>query len=126
MERSYEYKTYTVNMEAKRLIFVTDIHNCQFDWCNTSNRERMELLCKCLREEYERQPYDAILSLGDYSLDFWAWREGGSFLWKTPVSNTDNFVKKYVPQMPADFYMIPGNHEQYGNEAWSKIVGTPR
>ena len=97
MGHPYKYKTYTVNMEAKRLIFVTDIHNCQFDWCNTSNRERMELLCKCLREAYERQPYDAILSLGDYSLDFWAWREGGSFLWKTPVSNTDDFGEKGIP-----------------------------
>ena len=126
MEHSYKYQTYTVNVEAKRLLFVTDIHNCHFDWCNTSNQKRMELLCKCLREEYKKQPYDAILSLGDYSLDFWAWREGGSFLWETPVSNTDGFVKKYVPQMPVDFYMIPGNHEQYGNEAWSKIVGKPR
>ena len=126
MEHPYKYQTYTVNAEAKRLLFVTDIHNCHLEWCNTSNRERMEFLCKCLQEEHERQPYDAILSLGDYSLDFWAWREGGSFLWDTPVSNTDDFVKKYVPKMPVDFYMIPGNHEQYGNEAWNKIVGRPR
>lgn len=126
MEHPYKYKTYKVNVETKRLLFVTDIHNCRFEWCNTSNQERMELLCRSLREEYEKQPYDAILSLGDYSLDFWKWREGGSFLWETPVSNTDHFVKNYVPQMPVDFYMIPGNHEQYGNELWSKIVGKPR
>ena len=86
----------------------------------------MELLCRSLREAHVRQPYDAVLSLGDYSLDFWAWNEGGSFLWEPPVSNTDVFVKKYVPFMPTEFYMIPGNHEQYGEQDWVRITGRPR
>ncbi len=126
MRSPYQYKTYTVNREADRLLFVTDIHHCHGDWYGEKSSDRMELLCKSLREEHERKPYDAILSLGDYSLDFWAWSEGGSYLWDPPVSNTDAFVKTYVPQMPTDFYMIPGNHEQYGHEDWLKITGMPR
>ena len=126
MEHPYKYKTYVVNCEAKRLLFVTDIHHCHGNYYEMESRDRMDLLCKCLREEHERQPYDAILSLGDYSLDFWAWNEGGSFLWDPPVSNTAVFVETYVPQMPTDFYMIPGNHEQYGEETWQNMTGMPR
>ena len=126
MGSAYKYNTYTIDFEAKRIVFVTDIHNCHIEWHDMTTQDRMELLCKSLGEEYERQPYDAILSLGDYSLDFWAWRVGGSFLWNPPVSRTEDFLKKYVPKMPAAFYMIPGNHEQYGNEIWNEIVGTPR
>ena len=126
MEHSYKYPTYTVHCNTNRLLFVTDIHHCHGDWYGTESCDRMDLLCRSLRKEHETRPYDAILSLGDYSLDFWAWNEGGSFLWEPPISNTEVFVKTYVPQMPTDFYMIPGNHEQYGQEAWLKITGMPR
>ena len=121
-----KYSVYTVNFDKARLLLATDIHNCQFDWYDMKTEDRMELFTKSLIDEYERKPYDAIVTLGDYSLDFWAWNEGGSYLWETPVSRTDEFIKKYVSRMPTDFYMIPGNHEQYGNEIWQKIVGTPR
>lgn len=120
------YQTYTVPCDAQRLIFVTDIHHCHGTWYGMDGEDRMDLLCRTLNREYEAKPYDAILSLGDYSLDFWAWEVGGSCLWETPVSYTDDFVKKYVPQMPTAFYMIPGNHEQYGGEAWQRITGMPR
>jgi predicted phosphodiesterase len=126
MENRFEYKTYTIPAEAGRLILVTDIHCCHAAWYGVDNADRMELLCKTLQEEFEAKPYDAILSLGDYSLDFWAWEEGGSYLWDPPVSRTAEFVTTYVPRMPADFYMIPGNHEQYGDKTWQKITGFPR
>ena len=126
MEQTTPYKVYTIEGEAKRLLLVTDIHSCQGDWYGVPNHDRMERLCEVIREEYERKPYDAILSLGDYSLDFWAWNEGGSYLWDPPVSNTEDFVKRYVPRMPTDFYMIPGNHEQYGEATWQGITGMPR
>ena len=126
MKTSCNYTAYTVSCEAKRLLLVTDIHSCHIKWHELENGERMTLLCKALNEEHKKQPYDAILSLGDYSLDFWGWNNGGSYLKDPPVSNTEEFVKKYVSQMPTNFYIIPGNHEQYGNETWRKIVGTPR
>ena len=120
------YKEYTVRYNTGRLIIVTDIHNCHCVWHGASNEERMELLCESLREEYQKRPYDAIISLGDYSLDYWAFNEGGSCLWDVPVSRTAEFVKKYVPLMPTEFFMIPGNHEQYGMKAWESITGRPR
>ena len=126
MDNRYLYQTYTVSCKEKRLLLVTDIHNCHIDWYGTTAAERLTRMCQCFREQYERQPYDAILSLGDYSLDFWKWNEGGSYLWDPPVSRTEEFVKNYIPQMPTEFFMIPGNHEQYSHKDWQRITGRPR
>ena len=123
---SCAYPVYEVKCENKRLVLVTDIHHCHGDWYETQSDDRMNLLCSCLKEAHEQKPFDAIVTLGDYSLDFWKYQVGGSWLWNPPVSYTDDFVKKYVPQMPAPFYMIPGNHEQYGHEDWLRITGKPR
>ncbi|MBQ4625261.1 MAG: hypothetical protein IJB51_12045, partial [Clostridia bacterium] len=103
------YKLYRVDQAKKRLVIATDIHHCHMVWHDTVSDDRMSRLCEVLNREYEKAPYDGVLALGDYSLDHWAWNEGGSFLWNPPVSHTDLFVKKYLPQMPTAWYMIPGN-----------------
>lgn len=121
------YTEYTLNPpENNRILLVTDIHNCHAEWYHTKNEDRMELLCKALTEAYEKRPYDVILCLGDYSLDFWVCNIGGSYLWDKPVSRTQEFVEKYRSRFPVQSFMIPGNHEQYGNEKWKEITGTPR
>ncbi|MBR5867886.1 MAG: metallophosphoesterase [Clostridia bacterium] len=120
------YTTYHLDNNQRRLLIVTDIHHCHPVWHDTKSEDRMELLCKTLGDAYEKSPYDAILALGDYSLDHWAWNEGGSFLWEPPVSNTGNFVRDYIPKTPAQWFMIPGNHEQYGPKDWETITGRPR
>lgn len=120
-----EYKTYSIECKYKRLIIVTDIHNCHKEW-HAETEKRMERLCEALNAEYQRAPYDAILMLGDYSLDFWGWEIGGSYLWEKPVSYTEDFVRRFVPRLPAEVYMIPGNHEQYSEADFIRITGYPR
>ena len=66
------------------------------------------------------------LCLGDVSLDFWAWNEGGSYLWDPPVSRTAEFMEKIAPRFPGPFYITPGNHEQYAPGDWERITGQPR
>ena len=112
--------------ENKRILIVTDIHYCDKIWHDATKEERADALCKALQEEYNQNPYDAILCLGDYSLDFWAWDTFGSYLGTPSVSNTRNFVEQVVPRFPRKPYLIPGNHEQYGNEKWKEITGFPR
>lgn len=126
MESCYEYQTYTIPCNEKRLLLITDVHNCHIDWYGTSAEERLSQMCRCLSEHYRRQPYDAILALGDYSLDFWKWNEGGSYLWNPPVSRTEEFVQRYLPLLPTECFMIPGNHEQYSHADWMRITGRPR
>ena len=121
------YTEYVIeNTKNKRIMIMTDIHNCQFDWYGVKNEDRMNLMCEAVSEEDKNSPFDAILCLGDYSLDFWKWNEGGSYLWNPPVSRTAEFMEKYYPRFPKKAYMIPGNHEQYKNEDWIRITGFPR
>ena len=121
------YTEYTVeSAENKRIIIITDIHNCHFEWHDTKNEDRMELMCEMLEKEYGIKNFDAILALGDYSLDYWKWNEKGSYMWDPPVSRTDEFMKKYYTRFPAKTYIIPGNHELYSNEEWIYFTGFPR
>ena len=64
-----QYKEYIIEKsENNRLLIVTDIHNCHIEWFETPTYDRMEFLCDCVNKEYEKRPFDGILSLGDYSL----------------------------------------------------------
>ena len=74
-----------------RVILMSDIHYCN-DWYGITPEMKREMLCADLEREYERYPYDALLLLGDYSLDHWAWDTKGSYLTKG-VSNTKKFVE---------------------------------
>lgn len=107
----------------KRIILASDIHDCNGDWYGMKNRDRMECFVRDMNAEYEKNPYDLILFLGDYSLDHWIY--GGSWL-SEGVSNTADFVKTVASRMPAPYYMLAGNHEQYGDARWLEITGFHR
>lgn len=112
-------------MNKTKVIFCSDVHLCHIDWYGRSSADRMENMVETLNQIYDEEPYEKIVFLGDYSLDHWKWGIGGSFLGQG-VCNTDNFIKHYAKRLKADYYMAPGNHEQYGYENWKKITGTDR
>lgn len=111
--------------ESKRILLISDVHNCHKDWYGVTNAERMERFIKHLHEEHARAPYEMILFLGDYSLDFWEWDELGCYV-DHQESRTREFVEKYLSRLPAPWYMVAGNHEQYGEEKWREITGCSR
>ena len=100
-----------------RIILASDIHHCHVTWYGVSSEERMERLVTHLNDEFERDPYDVILFLGDYSLDFWEWDIKGCYI-NEGKSYTRTFVDMYAPRLRAPYMMIAGNHEQYGEAAW--------
>ncbi|MGN1081826.1 MAG: metallophosphoesterase family protein [Acutalibacteraceae bacterium] len=112
-------------MKKTRILFCSDVHLCHINWYGRTSEDRMQNMVDDLNNYLSEKPYEKIVFLGDYSLDFWVCREGGTWL-NSHLSNTDNFIKKYASQLKAPYYMAPGNHEQYGYEDWLKIVGTPR
>ena len=113
-------------MDKKRILIISDPHYCHFDWYGVPSEERMERLVRHVNEEYEKQPFEMMLMLGDYSLDHWKWQIKGSWL-AEGKSYTDLFVKNYVSRLPkVPCYMIAGNHEQYGNEKWKELTGCDR
>ena len=107
------------------LMILTDVHLCHIDWSGMTSADRLRGMAERLRGEYAAKPYAAQLFLGDYSLDFWQWDVGGSWV-REGISNTARFVKTILPALPAPSCMIPGNHEQYGPALWRAITGGNR
>ena len=115
-------------MENKRIILASDIHLCHFDWFGVKAEDRVQKFIDDLKAEYEKQPYEALLLLGDYSLDHWKWQIKGSYIEKG-ISYTKRFVDEYLSQLaelPIEIRMIAGNHEQYGEELYHELTGYHR
>ena len=68
-------------MKRKRIILASDLHYCESGFYGMSRDEIAENLCNDLKNEYSRDPYSALLLLGDYSLDWWGdqgtWQKEG-------------------------------------------------
>lgn len=108
------------------LVILTDVHLCHINWYGMTSEERMDKMINDVNAFYEKQPYDATLFLGDYSLDYWETGNFGSWRHRG-VSNTYNFLTHYADRMTCpDYYILPGNHEQYGNDLWRAITGFDR
>ena len=115
-------------MESKRIILASDIHLCHADWYGVKAEDRVQKFIDDLKTEYEKQPYQALLLLGDYSLDHWKWQIKGSYIEKG-ISYTKRFVDEYLSQLndlPIEIRMIAGNHEQYGEKLYHELTGYPR
>lgn len=108
-----------------RILLTSDIHYCDMRWHGLDTKTIMTRMIDALQAEYNKEPYDLLLMLGDYSLDHWGWRPYGCYI-NSGVSYTEKFVKEIVPHLPCPSYMIPGNHEQYGNEKWKALTGFER
>ena len=112
-------------MSRKRILIASDIHWCHLEWYGVSNEERMERFVRHVEEEYEKDPFEALLLLGDYSLDHWAWNIKGCWLTEGR-SNTKLFsdhVLGKLKKLGVPMAAIGGNHEQYGNVLWHELTG---
>ena len=106
------------------LVMASDIHLCHLDWYGMKNADRVQKFIDDLNDFYDDEGYDAILYLGDYSLDYWETGNFGSWRHRG-VSNTYNFLKQYAARLTCpDYYILPGNHEQYGEELWEELSGS--
>lgn len=109
-----------------RILMASDLHDCEMVWYGVEADDRMQRMIKAFHEEYEKEPYDMLLLLGDYSLDFWMFPPYGSVI-NRGISFTTKFMREVFPHFPpVPIYMIPGNHEQYGHENWKRITGYDR
>jgi predicted phosphodiesterase len=107
-------------------MITSDLHDCEPVWYEVTSSDRMGRLIRDLGAEYEKEPFDMLLMLGDYSLDFWVCPPFGSVL-NRGTSYTEKFMKDVYPHLPpCPKYMIAGNHEQYGHENWKRITGHER
>lgn len=112
-------------METTRVIFCSDVHLDHQDYGGIDREDRMAGMVEHLNQLRKERPYEKIVFLGDYSLDHWKWQVKGSWL-ERGVSETERFVKDYASRLEAPYYMLAGNHEQYGEALWQKFTGCSR
>lgn len=117
-------------MKDTRVIICSDLHLCKHpisggdpDWMGRSAEERMDNFVEKMNEYYEKAPYEKVVFLGDYSLDHEIPPLGTM---PFGPSDTERFIKDYASRLKTPYYMIPGNHEQYGYGTWLRMVGTSR
>lgn len=115
-------------MKPIRVILASDIHYCEKGFYGVPAATKGEELCLDLEREYQKDPYAALLLLGDYSLDHWAWNTKGTYLTQG-LSETKLFVDRCLSRLAPEgvqVKMIAGNHEQYGDALWRELTGFSR
>lgn len=113
--------------ENKRVIIASDIHYCDMG-SYINQKVKRKWLKNDFKKAYKTNRYEALLLLGDYSLDHWVWGPQGCFI-NGGVSNAKLFKEHCLSDMApkgVKVSMIPGNHEQYGNELWKELTGFTR
>ena len=65
----------------ERILFLSDLHDCHIHWYGTTTEARLE---KMVKDVEAAGHFDQLIVMGDVSLDFWGWNEGGSYLQETP------------------------------------------
>lgn len=115
-------------MKSKRIILASDVHLCYADWYGMTSEDRVQKFIDDVKAEYEKAPFEALLLLGDYSLDHWSYHIKGSYLAKGQ-SDAKRFARDYLSQLkelPIEIRMIAGNHEMYGEKLWNELTGYHR
>ncbi|MBR2038623.1 MAG: metallophosphoesterase, partial [Lachnospiraceae bacterium] len=129
----YTEKVYETNDDELRILITSDTHYMDslgthytgsIESYGVTEKDRAQLWVDSIKKEHAENPYDLILMLGDYSLDYWI--KGGSVL-EDKTSTTVSFLSDYVSQLPeVPKFILPGNHELQGEEAWVEMTGNYR
>ncbi len=114
-----------------RVLITSDIHLTEsITWqrMKSTTKQRAEKWLTHVNEEHEKEPFDLIVINGDISLDHTSGEYQEGAYYDDKDGESDDIVKQYFSQLPAGVpvVVIPGNHEQYGNEDWKAITGNDR
>lgn len=82
-------------------------------------REKVEKIYDDIMEENRRSPLDAVLVLGDLSIDDYDFRN-------LPMNFCRKFKEECMDRLPCPSYAIPGNHDSYTNDLWREVFGYDR
>lgn len=82
-------------------------------------REKIEAVYQAIMDEYNEAPLDAVLVLGDLSIDDYDYR-------KLPHNYCEKFKEDCMDRLPCPAYAQPGNHDSHLNETWREVFGYDR
>jgi len=83
-----------------------------------TQREKIEKIYEAVIEENQKAPLDAVLVLGDLSIDDYSFRNLPNYCQK--------FKEECMDRFPCPAYAIPGNHDSYPDEMWREVFGYGR
>jgi predicted phosphodiesterase len=84
-----------------------------------TQKQKVDLLTKAVCDEHEKANLDAVLFLGDLSIDDYSFRN-------LPENYCLKFKNECLDRLPCPYYVIPGNHDSYPNADWMAMFGTDR
>lgn len=105
---------------------MSDLHLCNQSWYGMTSDTRINKMVTNLNSYMQKDPFDALMILGDTSLDFWENTTYGGSYRRHGISNTRTLIELYLSRIDCDKYIVPGNHEQYSNSDWKNITGRDR
>lgn len=113
---------YTVDESAEELKKIYPSSNASAATGNAfglTQREKVEKVYEDIIAENEKSKLDAVLVLGDLSIDDYDFR-----------NLPDNFCKKFknecLDRLPCPSYTLAGNHDSYPSEMWEEVFGYGR
>lgn len=81
--------------------------------------EKVDCIVNDLTKHIAKEPVDAVLVLGDLSIDDYSFRN-------LPENYCKKFKELCMDVLPCPTYAIPGNHDSYPNGMWKDIFGYGR
>lgn len=83
-----------------------------------TQREKVDKITEAVLAEHSESPLDAVLVLGDLSVDDYDYR------------NLPNYCRRFkedcMELLPCPAYAIPGNHDSHPDEVWQEVFGYSR
>ncbi len=84
-----------------------------------TQKEKIQRVFSDISKENSRSPLDAVLILGDMSLDDYGTRN-------LHQNFCEKFKEECLDKLTVPYYVIPGNHDSYPEETWRELFGTGR
>ena len=84
-----------------------------------TQKEKIDLISAAVAEEHAKAPLDAVLVLGDLSIDDYDYR-------KLPDNYCRRFLDECMRGFPCPSWALAGNHDSYPDEAWREVFGYGR
>ncbi len=81
--------------------------------------EKINCIVSDLNEFVSKAPVEAVLVLGDLSIDDYSFR-------KLPRNYCEQFKKDCMEKLPCPSYALAGNHDSYPNDLWKAVFGYDR
>jgi predicted phosphodiesterase len=113
------YSTEETHAEMKKIDPTVNASAAAGDAFGYTQREKIEKIYEAVVSEHKKAPLDAVLVLGDLSIDDYSFRN-------LPVNYCKKFKEDCMDRLPCPSYAIPGNHDSYPDEIWEETFGYGR